>query len=72
MTHRRFDLIAFDWDGTLFDSTALITQAIQAAVQDVGGRMPSREQIEQMHHQAHEECFIAASIRSEVRIEPQT
>ena len=23
---RRFDLIAFDWDGTLFDSTAIIVR----------------------------------------------
>lgn len=38
---RRFDLIAFDWDGTLFDSTALITRCIQAAVADVGGTVPS-------------------------------
>ena len=28
---RQFDLIVFDWDGTLFDSTALITRCIQAA-----------------------------------------
>jgi len=41
---RRFDLIAFDWDGTLFDSTAIITRCIQLAVQDVGGTMPTREQ----------------------------
>jgi len=41
MTTRRFDLIAFDWDGTLFDSTAIITRCIQAAVRDVGGRVPS-------------------------------
>lgn len=40
---RRFDLIAFDWDGTLFDSTALITGCIQAAVRDAGGTVPSRE-----------------------------
>jgi phosphoglycolate phosphatase len=38
---RSFDLIAFDWDGTLFDSTALITRAIQDAVRDVGGTVPS-------------------------------
>ena len=38
---RQFDLIAFDWDGTLFDSTAIITRSIQAAVVDVGGRRPS-------------------------------
>jgi phosphoglycolate phosphatase len=38
---RQFDLIAFDWDGTLFDSTAIITRSIQAAVVDVGGAKPS-------------------------------
>jgi len=38
---RTFDLIAFDWDGTLFDSTALITRCIQAAVRDVGGTVPT-------------------------------
>ncbi len=41
---RRYDLIVFDWDGTLFDSTAIITRCIQAAVEDVGGKRPSREQ----------------------------
>ena len=41
---RRFDLIAFDWDGTLFDSTAAITRSIQAAVRDVGGTVPSDAQ----------------------------
>ena len=38
---RQFDMIAFDWDGTLFDSTAIITRSIQRAVQDVGGTTPS-------------------------------
>ncbi|MDR2852474.1 MAG: HAD-IA family hydrolase [Burkholderiaceae bacterium] len=38
---RRFDLIAFDWDGTLFDSTAVIVRCIQEAVADVGGARPS-------------------------------
>ena len=38
---RPFDLIAFDWDGTLFDSTAIITRCIQDAVRDVGGVVPS-------------------------------
>ena len=41
VSQRRFDLIAFDWDGTLFDSTAIIVRSIQAAVRDVGGRVPS-------------------------------
>jgi phosphoglycolate phosphatase len=38
---RRFDLIAFDWDGTLFDSTKIIVRCIQRAVADVGGTVPS-------------------------------
>jgi len=38
---RQFDLIAFDWDGTLFDSTAIIARSIQLAVRDVGGTIPS-------------------------------
>ena len=41
---KRFDLIAFDWDGTLFDSTAIIAHSIQAAVRDVGGTVPSDRQ----------------------------
>ena len=41
---RQFDLIAFDWDGTLFDSTAIIARSIQAAVRDVGGTEPTLAQ----------------------------
>lgn len=41
MRSRQFDLIAFDWDGTLFNSTAIIVRCIQAAVADVGGTVPS-------------------------------
>ena len=37
---RRFDLIVFDWDGTLVDSTTLIAEAIQAACRDVGEPPP--------------------------------
>jgi len=41
---RRFDLIAFDWDGTLYDSTQIIIRCIQEAVVDVGGARPSDSQ----------------------------
>ncbi len=37
---RQFDLIAFDWDGTLFDSTQIITAAFNWLVVDVGGPNP--------------------------------
>ena len=41
MATRRFDLIVFDWDGTLFDSTRLIARCIQAACADLGAAVPS-------------------------------
>lgn len=41
---RHFDLVVFDWDGTLFDSTALIVKAIQSAAADVGTEVPTDEQ----------------------------
>ncbi len=41
---RQLDLIVFDWDGTLMDSTALIVAAIQAACRDVGVAEPNRVQ----------------------------
>jgi phosphoglycolate phosphatase len=41
---RRFDLIAFDWDGTLYDSTGLIVRCIQAACADLGTAVPTDEQ----------------------------
>jgi phosphoglycolate phosphatase len=38
---KQFDLLVFDWDGTLMDSTGTIAAAIQAAFQDVGLPVPS-------------------------------
>jgi phosphoglycolate phosphatase len=37
----RFDCVTFDWDGTLFDSTAIIVRCIQGAVREVGGTVPT-------------------------------
>jgi organic hydroperoxide reductase OsmC/OhrA len=35
-----------------------------------GGQRPSRDEEDALHHQAHEECFIARSVRTEVTCEP--
>jgi phosphoglycolate phosphatase len=40
---RRFDLIIFDWDGTLMDSAALIVDSVQAAARDLGLTVPTEE-----------------------------
>ncbi|UDG82049.1 HAD-IA family hydrolase [Candidatus Vallotia cooleyia] len=36
MTHKKFDLIVFDWDGTLMDSTTHIVRSIHQVCQDFG------------------------------------
>lgn len=40
---KRFELLIFDWDGTLVDSTDAIVESLQAAAADLGWRAPSRE-----------------------------
>jgi organic hydroperoxide reductase OsmC/OhrA len=35
-----------------------------------GQKQPDREQLDRLHHKAHEECFIANSVKTEVRCEP--
>ncbi len=40
MARKQFDLIVFDWDGTLMDSTSAIVKCIQAAARDLGLPIP--------------------------------
>ncbi|WP_200929688.1 OsmC family protein [Pseudomonas taeanensis] len=35
-----------------------------------GALQPNAEQLDELHHQAHEACFIANSVKTEVRCEP--
>lgn len=35
-----------------------------------GDRRPTADEIDAMHHQAHDECFIASSVLTDVRCEP--
>jgi len=35
-----------------------------------GEHQPSRDELDQLHHKAHEECYIASSVKTEVRCEP--
>lgn len=41
MPRKQFDLLVFDWDGTLMDSTATIVKCIQSAARDLGLAVPS-------------------------------
>src|SRR6202012_6141342 len=40
MAREQFDLIVFDWDGTLMNSTLHITRSLQAACRDLGLPVP--------------------------------
>lgn len=40
---KRYDLIVFDWDGTVMDSTAVIATSIQSACRDLGLTVPTDE-----------------------------
>jgi phosphoglycolate phosphatase len=40
----RYDLVIFDWDGTLMDSTRVIAGSLQSACRDIGCAVPSDEE----------------------------
>ena len=39
-----YDLVIFDWDGTLMDSTRLIAKSLQSACRDVGTAVPTERE----------------------------
>ena len=43
-----YQLIIFDWDGTLYDSAAHIVNCVQSAAQKIGVEPPDPDQIKQM------------------------
>ena len=38
---KQYDLLIFDWDGTLMDSAGVIVDSIQRACEDIGLSAPS-------------------------------
>ena len=50
--------------------TAMTVVTLRPEAVFSGARRPTREQLEQLHHKAHEECFIASSVKTEIRCEP--
>lgn len=49
---------------------AMTQVTLKPEVSFSGEKMPTREQINEMHHQAHKECFIANSVTTQVGCEP--
>ena len=49
---------------------AMTVVTLRPAVRFGGERRPDAAEIQRLHHAAHEACFIANSVKSEVRCEP--
>jgi organic hydroperoxide reductase OsmC/OhrA len=52
--------------GSLWMSSVTLHPEVRFA----GQREPGADEFQQLHHRAHEACFIANSVKSEVRCEP--
>lgn len=48
---------------------AMTRVTLRPAVQFGGAKPPTADEIAAMHHEAHEKCFIANSVKTEVRVE---
>jgi organic hydroperoxide reductase OsmC/OhrA len=51
--------------------TAMLHVTLRPRVSFSGDHVPSHQDVAQLHHRAHEECFIASSVTTEVRTEPK-
>ncbi|HSB95594.1 MAG TPA: OsmC family protein [Spongiibacteraceae bacterium] len=67
---RYFDAATGSMEKNADGKLAMTVVTLKPEVHFSGDRLPSREDIERMHHKAHAECFIANSVKSEVRCEP--
>ena len=58
--------LARDADGRM----AMTLVTLRPAVRFGGERRPDAAEIERLHHAAHDECYIANSVKTAVRCEP--
>lgn len=49
---------------------AMTLVILHPSVEFSGDRLPSRDEVMRLHHEAHQACFIANSVKTEVRCEP--
>lgn len=63
---RAAGVMAKNADGRLVMSVVTLRPAVHFS----GDTLPTADEVAAMHHRAHEECFIANSVRTEVRVEP--
>jgi organic hydroperoxide reductase OsmC/OhrA len=52
--------------------TSMVRVTLRPRVAFCGERLPSRDEVASLHHRAHEECYIANSVTTDVRVEPRS
>jgi organic hydroperoxide reductase OsmC/OhrA len=56
--------LAKNVDGRLAMTEVLLRPEVEFS----GPRMPTQQELDDMHHRSHEQCFIANSVKTEVRV----
>ena len=59
-------VLAKDSEGRM----AMTVVTLRPRIAFSGNKRPTREEADALHHKAHEACFIANSVKTEVRVEP--
>jgi organic hydroperoxide reductase OsmC/OhrA len=67
---RYFDAAVGTMEENSEGKMAMTVVTLRPEVHFSGRLLPTRKQISQMHDEAHEQCFIANSVKTEVRCEP--
>lgn len=57
-------------DKTAEGKMAITRITLRPKIEFTGDKLPSVEELQSLHHSAHDECFIANSLKSEIVIEP--
>jgi organic hydroperoxide reductase OsmC/OhrA len=67
---RYFDAAAGVMEKNAEGKVAMTVVTLHPEVTFSGERRPTRAELDKMHHDAHEACFIASSVKTDVRCEP--
>lgn len=67
---RYFDAAMGVMDRNADGKMAMTLVTLRPDVTFSGARQPTRAELDRLHHEAHENCFIANSVRTELRCEP--
>jgi organic hydroperoxide reductase OsmC/OhrA len=67
---RYFDAATGVMEKNTEGKVAMTVVTLHPEVTFSGEKLPTRAELDKMHHDAHEACFIASSVKTDVRCEP--